>query len=192
MWQLNFKQYFLSRGGNSTTLQQQYSDYCGSHKNDDALSLLYFYGPCDSIGVVNVWPEDLLLWVPCFCPERIPKPSMDKKKKTQTHLQYVKIKTEYLFSKVGKSINSVSWQQLLLTPCMLLILLIRLIIWVKEEHSRGNVDWAQKLQTTNLSGLFWLCASTGYPKLYIPSTPNNSNKTHVFMCLGRAGRFGQH
>ena len=30
-----------------------------------------------------------------------------------------------------------------------------------------------------------------YPKLYIPSTPNNSNRTHTFMCLGRAGRFGQ-
>ena len=30
------------------------------------------------------------------------------------------------------------------------------------------------------------------PKLYIPSTPNNSNETHTFMCLGRIGRFGQH
>ena len=29
------------------------------------------------------------------------------------------------------------------------------------------------------------------PKLYIPSTPNNSNETHTFMCLGRTGRFGQ-
>ena len=29
------------------------------------------------------------------------------------------------------------------------------------------------------------------PKLYIPSTPNNSNETHNFMCLGRTGRFGQ-
>ena len=28
-------------------------------------------------------------------------------------------------------------------------------------------------------------------KLYIPSTPNNSNQTHTFMCLGRTGRFGQ-
>ena len=28
-------------------------------------------------------------------------------------------------------------------------------------------------------------------KLYIPSTPNNSNVTHTFMCLGRTGRFGQ-
>ena len=25
-----------------------------------------------------------------------------------------------------------------------------------------------------------------------PSTLNNSNETHTFMCLGRAGRFGQH
>ena len=32
----------------------------------------------------------------------------------------------------------------------------------------------------------------GEPKLYIPSTPNNSNETHTFMCLGRTGRFGQH
>ena len=28
--------------------------------------------------------------------------------------------------------------------------------------------------------------------IYIPSTLNNSNETHTFMCLGRAGRFGQH
>ena len=28
-------------------------------------------------------------------------------------------------------------------------------------------------------------------KLYIPSTPKNSNETHTFMCLGRTGRFGQ-
>ena len=28
-------------------------------------------------------------------------------------------------------------------------------------------------------------------KLYIPSTPNNLNETHTFMCLGRTGRFGQ-
>ena len=30
-----------------------------------------------------------------------------------------------------------------------------------------------------------------HPKLYIPSTPNNSNETHTLMCLGRTGRFGQ-
>ena len=30
-----------------------------------------------------------------------------------------------------------------------------------------------------------------YAKLYTPSTPNNSNETHTFMCLGRTGRFGQ-
>ena len=30
------------------------------------------------------------------------------------------------------------------------------------------------------------------PKLYIPSTPNNSNETHTLMCLGRTGRFWQH
>ena len=30
-----------------------------------------------------------------------------------------------------------------------------------------------------------------HPKLYIPSTPNNSNETNTFMCLGRTGRFGQ-
>ena len=99
VWQLNFKPLFCQKGGNSTTLpalelEQQCSDYCGSHKNDDALSLLYFYGPCDSIGVVNVWPEDLLLWVPCFYPERIPKPSIENRK-FRLRLQYIKIKTEY-------------------------------------------------------------------------------------------------
>ena len=30
------------------------------------------------------------------------------------------------------------------------------------------------------------------PKFYIPSTLNNSNETYTFMCLGRAGRFGQY
>ena len=41
---------------------------------------------------------------------------------------------------------------------------------------------------SNLShNQFWFV-----PKLYIPSTLNNSNETHTFMCLGRAGRFGQH
>ena len=29
------------------------------------------------------------------------------------------------------------------------------------------------------------------PKLYIPSTLNNSNRAYTFICLGRAGRFGQ-
>jgi hypothetical protein len=29
-----------------------------------------------------------------------------------------------------------------------------------------------------------------YPKLYTPSTPNNSNETHTFMCLGRTGQVG--
>ena len=32
----------------------------------------------------------------------------------------------------------------------------------------------------------------GFPEIYIQSAPNNSNETHTFMCLGRAGRFGQH
>ena len=30
------------------------------------------------------------------------------------------------------------------------------------------------------------------PEIYIKSAPNNLNETHTFMCLGRAGRFGQH
>ena len=29
------------------------------------------------------------------------------------------------------------------------------------------------------------------PEIYIQSAPNNSNETCTFMCLGRAGRFGQ-
>ena len=33
----------------------------------------------------------------------------------------------------------------------------------------------------------WLAA-----EIYIQSAPNNSNEIHTFMCLGRAGRFGQH
>ena len=35
-----------------------------------------------------------------------------------------------------------------------------------------------------------LCPLRTGSKLYIPSTPNNSNETHTFMCLGRTGRFG--
>ena len=30
------------------------------------------------------------------------------------------------------------------------------ITWHKDELSGGSVDWAQKLQTTNLVVLFWL------------------------------------
>ena len=30
------------------------------------------------------------------------------------------------------------------------------------------------------------------PEIYIQSAPNNLNETYTFMCLGRAGRFGQH
>ena len=40
-------------------------------------------------------------------------------------------------------------------------------------------------------GLDPLVLSELESKLYIPSTPNNSNETHTFMCLGRTGRFGQ-
>ena len=36
------------------------------------------------------------------------------------------------------------------------------------------------------------CLFVSRAKLYIPSTLNNSNETHTFICLGRAGRFGQH
>ena len=30
-----------------------------------------------------------------------------------------------------------------------------------------------------------------WTEIYIKSAPNNSNETYTFMCLGRAGRFGQ-
>ena len=30
------------------------------------------------------------------------------------------------------------------------------------------------------------------PEIYIQSAPNNSNETYTFMCLGRAGHFGQY
>ena len=30
------------------------------------------------------------------------------------------------------------------------------------------------------------------PEIYIQSAPNNLNESHTFMCLVRAGRFGQH
>ena len=30
------------------------------------------------------------------------------------------------------------------------------------------------------------------PEIYISSAPNNSNETQTFICLGRAGPFGQH
>ena len=44
-----------------------------------------------------------------------------------------------------------------------------------------------KQEIRNVSPFF-----TVYPEIYIQSAPNNSNETHTFMCLGRAGRFGQH
>ena len=40
-------------------------------------------------------------------------------------------------------------------------------------------------------GVYWATILSQGSKLYTPSTPNNSNETHTFMCLGRTSRFGQ-
>ena len=37
-----------------------------------------------------------------------------------------------------------------------------------------------------------LLSKTQESEIYIQSARNNSNETHTFMCLGRAGSFGQH
>ena len=42
--------------------------------------------------------------------------------------------------------------------------------------------------TTGMKQPFFL---NGLPEIYIQSAPNNSNETYIFMCLGRAGCFGQ-
>ena len=57
-------------------------------------------------------------------------------------------------------------------------------------HTMSGTKWTYfyliKLQDRQCL-FFFTCRA----KLYIPSTPNNSNETHTFMCLGRTGRFGQ-
>ena len=54
--------------------------------------------------------------------------------------------------------------------------------------SIGGKNTLQKSQDQT----WCLCFLRSGAKLYIPSTLNNSNETHTFMCLGRAGRSGQH
>ena len=54
-------------------------------------------------------------------------------------------------------------------------------------HEMRNFDfWPLDFVLNNIPVLRSLS-----PMLYIPSTPNNSNETHTFMCLGRTGCFGQ-
>ena len=60
---------------------------------------------------------------------------------------------------------------------------------IKSRHEQyGN---GLKYKFEKVLFLFKLQVIVPDPKLYIPSTPNNSNETHTSMCLGRTGRFGQ-
>ena len=52
-------------------------------------------------------------------------------------------------------------------------------VWIWE---RSGVQLS-----SDLNNVIWNQA-----EIYIQSAPNNSNESHTFMCLGRAGRFGQH
>ena len=54
----------------------------------------------------------------------------------------------------------------------------------KQESKKKSLD----LKNLNL----YLKTSMLVPEIYIQSAPNNSNETHSFICLGRAGNFGQH
>ena len=51
-------------------------------------------------------------------------------------------------------------------------------VWIWE---RSGVQLS-----SDLNNVIWNQA-----EIYIQSAPNNSNETHTFMCLGRAGCFGQ-
>ena len=68
----------------------------------------------------------------------------------------------------------------------------------RSDHHRSVINIRViKLSSANKGTIHLICWQIfaifdPYPKLYIPSTLNNSNETHTFMCLGRAGRFGQH
>ena len=55
-----------------------------------------------------------------------------------------------------------------------------------QEHfeKQINID-------SNIQQMIYVGISMMYSEIYIQSAPNNSNETYTFMCLGRAGRFGQ-
>ena len=57
------------------------------------------------------------------------------------------------------------------------------------NSSKDLLYWFVSIKKGNY--IFVPQAVCQWAKLYIPSTPNNSNETHTFICLGRTGRFGQ-
>ena len=63
----------------------------------------------------------------------------------------------------------------------------------KSNLIAPNKDAHEKQQSTYFpyTGIPPLMLLMCGPKLYIPSTLNNSNRAYTFICLGRAGRFGQ-
>ena len=65
-------------------------------------------------------------------------------------------------------------------------------IWICRKYSFGSDRIDSLLSSTlNVTITKEVSGFGEWTKLYIPSTPNNSNETHTFMCLGRTGRFGQ-
>ena len=62
----------------------------------------------------------------------------------------------------------------------------------KEERAARQFGTTSKGKVSILGVVALWVDCRDIPKLYITSTPNNSNETHTFMCLGRTGRFAQH
>ena len=64
----------------------------------------------------------------------------------------------------------------------------------REHYGRIFVKIGLNFVDSVISGMI-IHVNTGsilLAEIYIQSAPNNSNETHSFMCLGRAGHFGQH
>ena len=119
------------------------------------------------------------------------------------------------FSEINFSIGPMVWPWIALWVHQDFVgLLIRYIFFLKKVEKvektgffRANTQILKSECTTycRTEYLDWDCNMNWYSeihiplknsfnllsKLYIPSTPNNSNETHTFMCLGRTGRFGQ-
>ena len=58
------------------------------------------------------------------------------------------------------------------------------------SFQQSNSSWSNNNGAHE--GVIVMPGARCYPKIYIQSAPNNSNKTDTFMCLGRTGCFWLH
>ena len=73
---------------------------------------------------------------------------------------------------------------------------VAIVATMDRIYAIGGYDGKNLLRTVEMynpdTKKWSIVASMKKPKLYTPSTLNNSNQSYTFIGLGRAGRFGQH